>query len=135
MKMEQMSRRQAREKAFEIVFMIDLCDSVELELDRLALELKEHKKHMKYIEKTVLAVCENKEKIDSLITENLEEGWSFTRLSKMTVAILRLCIAEMLYIDEIPSAVSIDEAVELSKKFGDENEPAFINGLLAKLVR
>lgn len=134
-KMEHMSRTQAREKAFEIIFMIDFCDSVEFELDRLSAELKNHKKHMKYIEDVVLSVDKNKESIDELISEKIGEGWSISRISKMSLAILRLAAAEICYMDDIPAAVSINEAVMLSKKYGEENEPSFINGVLSKLVK
>lgn len=133
--MEQMSRTQAREKAYEIIFMIELCDSVDCELDILSEELKDHKKHMKYVSSVVKAVSDNLEEIDGIISENLDKSWSINRLSKMSIAVLRLAVAEIKYLGDIPAAVSINEAVELSKKYGDEGEPSFINGILSKLVK
>ena len=133
--MEQMSRTQAREKAYEIIFMIELCDSIDCELDILSEELKDHKKHMKYVSSVVKAVSDNLEEIDGIISENLDKSWSINRLSKMSIAVLRLAVAEIKYLGDIPDAVSINEAVELSKKYGDEGEPSFVNGILSKLVK
>lgn len=133
--MEQMSRTQAREKAYEIIFMIELCDSIDCELDILSEELKDHKKHMKYVSSVVKAVSDNLEEIDGIISENLDKSWSLNRLSKMSIAVLRLAVAEIKYLGDIPAAVSINEAVELSKKYGDEGEPSFVNGILSKIVK
>ncbi len=132
--MKQMSRRDARIKAFELIFMINNCDDISFELEKVGAELKEHKKHFKYISEVVTAAYTNKDEIDSKISENLSENWSITRLSKMCLAVLRLAVSEMLYVEDVPNSVSINEAVELAKLFGDENEPAFINGLLGKLA-
>lgn len=133
--MEQMSRSQARVKAFELIFMIDSCESIDFELDRIAAELKEHKKHVRYIRQAVEAVCEHKPEIDNLISDNLGKGWSLKRLSRMSLAILRLATAEIMYMEDIPASVSVNEAVELSKTYGDENEPSFINGVLGVIAK
>jgi len=133
--MEQMSRSQARVKAFELIFMIDNCESIEFELDRLSAELKEHKKHMRYIKNVVMAVSEHKAEIDKLISENIGKGWTLRRISKPSLAILRLAIAEILYMEDIPVSVSVNEAVELSKNYGEENEPSFINGVLGVIAK
>lgn len=133
--MKQMSRRDARIKAFELIFMINSCDDIATELEKVGAEMKEHKKHFKYITEVVTAAYANKDEIDNKISENLSKNWSITRLSKMCLAVLRLAVCELLYVEDVPSSVSINEAVELAKLFGDENEPAFINGLLGKLVK
>ncbi|MBQ7975575.1 MAG: transcription antitermination factor NusB [Clostridia bacterium] len=133
--MKQMSRRDARIKAYELIFMINTCEDVTSELERLAAELKDHKKHVKYISDVVNAAYNNRAEIDRIISENISESWSISRLSKMCVATLRLAIAEMLYVEDIPESVSINEAVELSKIYGDENESGFVNGLLGKLAK
>ena len=62
------------------------------------------------------------------------EGWKTKRMGKAELTILRLASYEMKYDDEIPEKVAINEAVELAKKFGGKDSPAFINGILAKLV-
>lgn len=74
-------------------------------------------------------ILENLAKIDEII-EKFSLKWGKNRLSKIALAILRLSVYEMLYREDIPTNVAINEAVELSKKYGAEKEPAFINGIL-----
>ena len=62
------------------------------------------------------------------------EGWKTRRMGKVELTILRLAVYEIQYDEEIPEKVAINEAVELAKKFGRDESPAFINGVLAKLV-
>ena len=74
------------------------------------------------------------EESDRLIEANLR-GWKLSRLPKVTLAILRLAIAEIMTMDDIPDSVSANEAVELAKKYGGDEAPKFINGLLGTLIR
>lgn len=76
-----------------------------------------------------LKTVANLEEIDASI-ERCAKGWKLSRISKMTLSILRLCICEMKYYDEIPDAVSMNEAVELAKLYDDDDAPAFINGIV-----
>lgn len=76
---------------------------------------------------------ENNEQIDNYIKE-YAIGWDFSRLVKMDKDILRIAIAEMLYVKETPDKVVIDEAIELAKKYSTEDSASFINGILAKMV-
>ena len=71
--------------------------------------------------------------LDAKINE-VAEGWKTNRMGKAELTILRLALYEILYDDEVPKKVAINEAVELAKKFGGDEAPAFINGVLAKLV-
>ena len=71
--------------------------------------------------------------IDEKINQ-VAEGWKTRRMGKVELTILRLAVYEMQYDEEIPEKVAINEAVELAKKFGRDESPAFINGVLAKLV-
>lgn len=133
--MEQMSRRDARIKAYEIVFMLENCDDISNEIDNLKKELKDHKKHFRYISDVVNAVYNNKDDIDNIIKASLTKKWNYSRLSKMSLATLRLAVAEIKFMDEIPPSVSINEAVELAKIYGDEGESTFVNGILADIVK
>lgn len=133
--MEQMSRRDARIKAYEIVFMLETCDDINLQLDNLKKELKDHKKHYRYISDVVNAVCVNKDEIDKIIKGSLTKTWNYSRLSKMSLATLRLAVAEIKFMNDIPESVSINEAVELAKLYGDDGESMFINGVLADIVK
>lgn len=72
--------------------------------------------------------------IDEMI-DNCAKGWSISRIGKVELSILRLAVFEMLYDDDIPVGVAIDEAVELSKRFGRESSGPFVNGILATLAK
>lgn len=87
-----------------------------------------------YFNNVIDAVEINLMKIDRLI-ESSAKNWRVERISKVDLAILRLSIAEIIFMDNIPESVSINEAVELAKKFGNENSSKFINGILGKIVR
>lgn len=80
------------------------------------------------------AVTAKLPELDSRINE-VAQGWKTSRMGKAELTILRLALYEMVYDDEIPEKVAINEAVELAKKFGGEDAPSFINGVLAKLVK
>lgn len=77
----------------------------------------------------VLGVCEKKEEIDKLI-RNASRNWRLERMSVLDKCILRLATFEMLFLEEVPPKVSIDEALEMGKKFGSEDSGSFINGVL-----
>ena len=79
------------------------------------------------------AVLERLPELDARIDE-VAQGWKTRRMGKVELTILRLALYEMLHDDEIPEKVAINEAVELAKKFGGDDAPSFINGVLAKLV-
>ncbi len=77
---------------------------------------------------------DNQEKIDDLI-QNSSTSWDIKRIAKVDLSILRIATTEILYIKDIPNKVSINEAIDLGKKYGDENAYKFINGLLGKIVQ
>ena len=83
---------------------------------------------------TLTAVRDHISEIDDVIRNNLDK-WSIERVSKTDLAILRNAVAEMMYVDTIPVSVSINEAVNLSRKFGDEKSYAFVNSVLSKVNR
>jgi len=85
-----------------------------------------------FIESLFKDIEENKNRIDSIISGHLKD-WSIERLPAVDRSILRIALAEILYRDEIPLSVSINEAVELAKKFSDEKSAKLINGLLGNL--
>ena len=78
--------------------------------------------------------CEHLEEIDQLIRENLV-NWSFDRLTKVSVAVMRIAICEMRYLDDIPLNVSINEAVELTKTYSGPEDAAFVNGVLGSIAK
>ena len=78
-------------------------------------------------------LVKNIDDVDKVILKNLK-NWSFERIAKIDLAILRLAIYEMNYIDNIPLKVSANEAVELAKIYGNTDSKSFVNGLLAKVI-
>ena len=83
---------------------------------------------------TLEAVQDHHEEIDKKIEDNLD-NWKFDRIAKADLAILRTAVAEMLYVDSIPVSVSINEAVNLAKKYGDERSYKFVNSVLGKIAK
>jgi N utilization substance protein B len=86
-----------------------------------------------YIREVVKGVFKNQIDIDNSIKQHLKD-WTLDRVLRTDIAILRIAIYELLYRDDIPYKVSINEAIELAKMYGEENSPSFINGVLAEIV-
>jgi N utilization substance protein B len=142
--MSKMKRAEIREHIFKILFRVEFHDSVEFE-QQIALymqNLREGTKEEKgidvseqdynYIHDKAVAIKNNIEDIDSKINE-ISSGWPTTRLGKSELSIMRLAVYEIIYDEDIPRNVAINEAVELAKKYGSDSAPSFINGVLAKL--
>lgn len=87
-----------------------------------------------YLDSTVRTVISNTPIIDETI-EKYSKNWKVSRMSAVDLAILRISVAELLYESDVPQEVSINEAVELAKKYGTEKSAGFINGILGSLVR
>lgn len=126
-----MNREKIREKTMQLVYQMDISDEFDVsKLNLIEEDIKIIGK--KQAEDTINAIKEHKEEIDKLIEDNLDK-WSFERIAKTDLAILRTAVAEMLYLESIPTAVSISEAVKLAKKYGDEKSYKFINSVLGKI--
>lgn len=80
-------------------------------------------------------VVEHQDEIDNRISSHLKAGWKISRISKVSLAIMRVAVYEMLYLDDIPVSVSINEAVELSKKYSLPDDTSFINGVLGAVAK
>ena len=128
-----MTRKTAREEAFILIFEKYFNDCPTEEILELAADVRDLKPD-DYIETVFCGVFENLDKIDSLISENAV-GWKIERISKTALSILRLAIFEIEYIDDIPSAVSVDEAVELCKKYATKEDASFVNGILSTVLK
>lgn len=129
-----MTRREAREQAFVLIF------EKSFRLDETVLDIAEDAFDEDQIEKDDFALMlakkteENLEDIDIYI-EKYSRGWSIKRIPRVALAILRIAICEMLYVEEVPVGVSINEAVELAKTYAGENDGSFINGILGSVSR
>ena len=93
-----------------------------------------HHRHCSSFVGSAFGVFENLNNIDEIISQNAV-GWSINRITKIALAILRLSIYEIKYYDEIPASVSINEAVELAKKYATKEDASFINGILSTVVK
>ncbi len=128
-----MTRKQAREETFILIFEKEFnSDSLE-DILSLAEEVRDIKAD-EYMKNVFFGVYENIETIDQIISEN-SVGWSIKRITKTALAILRLAIYEIKFYDEIPESVSINEAVELAKKYATKEDSSFINGILSTVVK
>lgn len=131
-----MRRSELREHMFLMLFRNDFYEKEELkEQAVLYLEsLKEPaQKDLEYLNRRFDEVVGKLSEIDQQISD-VSTGWKITRMGKVELTILRLAVYEMKYDDEIPTKVAINEAVELAKKFGEDNSSGFVNGILAKLA-
>ena len=124
-----MNRREARETVFTLLYERNFQkdEAPEVQYGQ-ALELRELPDDI-YMREVYLGVISNMDALDERIVAS-SGGWSIARMSKITRTILRLSVYEMLYRTDIPFNISINEAVELAKKFEDEKAPAFVNGIL-----
>lgn len=131
-----MNRSEARDMAFKFLYQVE----VQKENNEKAINIFfenneiESKDAQKYILSVANGVNENLEDITELIKKNLKQDWKIERISKVTLAILKLAIYEIVYA-KIPFKVVINEAVELAKKYGEDSSSAFVNGILASIVK
>lgn len=148
-----MTRRELREHCFKMLFSADFYPSAEEVKEQLGqyfnapeeedvdpkgdvtilhkVEIKEEDR--RYLEKRVAGMMDKIPEIDERINE-VAAGWRTKRMGKVELTILRLALFEMKYDDAIPEKVAINEAVELAKKFGGDESPSFVNGILAKFA-
>jgi N utilization substance protein B len=148
-----MSRRDARRHAFHLIFQLPFYQKVTEEVmaeakanyydflsDRdveklFAQELERPRgRDAYYIERTVWRVFERQGELDQIIEKFLRE-WTIDRINKVDLALMRLAVYEMLCEEDVPLGVAINEAVELSKEYGSDESPAFINGVLGNISR
>lgn len=128
-----MDRRIIRENIMQFVYQMDVSDNFDYEKQACVEEAEKALKQHQAVE-TLSAIRDHIDDIDKLISNNIDK-WDIDRLPKADLAILRTALAEILYVDSIPTNVSINEAVELGKTYGDERSYAFINSVLGKINR
>ena len=150
-----MNRKSEREFTFKLLFMSDFYDKKELK-DELLLyfdapfpfeensnvkdndEISSLKENLsdddrRRIVARYVEIIDKLDEIDKKISD-VSKGWTIDRIGKVELAILRLAVYEILYDEGIPTSVSINEAVELAKKFGPQDSYAFVNGILARVA-
>ena len=132
-----MNRSDMREHAFKLIYSLEIqkVDNIQEQVD-LYFESNNIKDEeaKKYITDAILGIEKNKAEILSDIEKNLKEEWKLNRISKMDLSVLKLAIYEIKF-SEVPYKVSINEAVELAKKYGEDKSKKFVNGILASIVK
>ncbi len=128
-----MNRRQAREEAFILIFEKHFNTLTTDEILEIATEVRDLEPD-DYIKSVFSGVYDNLELLDNTISEN-SIGWKINRISKTSLCILRLAIFEIKFMDDIPVSVSINEAVELAKKYSTPEDASFINGILSSVSK
>ena len=132
-----MNRREMRENAFKLIYSLEI-QKVENVQEQINLYFESNnitdEEAKKYIANAVNGIEEHQEEILKDIETNLKEEWKLSRISKMDLTILKLAIYEIKFTD-VPYKVSINEAVELAKKYGEDKSKNFVNGILASVVK
>ncbi|MGD8366671.1 MAG: transcription antitermination factor NusB [Desulfobacterales bacterium] len=124
------NRRRARELAMQALFYMDTQHTLNAEaLDRFCQTFAPSKKALPFFTELVSGVMKERERIDAVI-ERFSSNWKMSRMSCVDRNILRIAVYELLYCADIPSKVSINEAIDIGKKYGAEDSGAFINGIL-----
>ncbi len=132
-----MGRRELREQIFKLLFRIEFNEKEDMtEQEELFFQEEENavdEKDGQYILKKYQDIVSKVDAIDDMINQTAK-GWDTSRMGKVDLTLIRLAVYEIKYDDEIPTGVAINEAVELAKKFGQDNSSSFINGILAKFA-
>lgn len=132
-----MSRRELRERIFLLLFRVefnrpeDMPEQIQLFFSEEEIESTEEERC--YIAGKYGNIAAKLPEIDARINEQAK-GWSVERMGKVDITIIRLAVYEICYDDDIPTGVAINEAVELAKKFGQDESAGFVNGVLAKFA-
>ena len=131
-----MTRRETREHIFLMLFRKDFHEVTEMN-EQAELYVSELEKptmeEYAYLTSRFHSILDKLGEIDTILSET-SSGWKLNRMGKVDLTVLRLAVFELKFDDDIPDKVAINEAVELAKKFGGDDSPAFVNGVLAKLA-
>ena len=128
-----LTRHEAREQAFEIIFEQVVSEKTTDEILTDALDARDFVVD-KFAKHVAVGVEENAERINEAIASSIK-GWNINRISKVCLAILKLSVFEILFEENLPVSVSINEAVELAKIYGGENDAPYVNGVLSTIEK
>ena len=132
-----MNRVKSREYLLQLAYQMEITSETALETFNSFMENEDISKDdldLAYIKSGLLGIEENKEKLDSLKESQLVK-WKLNRISKVNLSILRISTYEILFAEDVPGKVSINEAIELCKKYSDNKSVSFINGVLDKVYK
>ncbi|MCI8464864.1 MAG: transcription antitermination factor NusB [Lachnospiraceae bacterium] len=132
-----MNRRELREHVFRMLFRREFFDTEEEfgeQVERYLEELEPlSEKDRTYMQEKIDALYGSVPKLDEKLNE-VARGWKTGRMGKVDLTVLRLALYEMRHEESVPEKVAINEAVEIARKYGGDDSPSFVNGVLAKLV-
>lgn len=132
-----MLRSQVREEIFKILFRFpfvpksEMVEQIDFSMEELEGKSEDNKE---YIRNKVNGIMEHMDRIDEIISECCE-GWNLNRIGKAEIAIMRIAVYEMLFEEDVPNKVAINEAIELSKIYCDEDAKGFVNAVLGKVAK
>ena len=128
-------RREGREHAVQALYAVELCPAPPREAIALFWETERFKSTARNFAGELLAgILEHRQEIDAQIAAK-SPNWSLARMAKIDLAIIRLAAYELLFRADIPKNVTLNEAIEIAKKFGTEESPSFVNGILDEIAR
>ncbi|MBI3357414.1 MAG: transcription antitermination factor NusB [Nitrospirae bacterium] len=126
-------RHKARERALQILFQYDIHGKPGLWLDEFWKPLKDNEETKTFAERLVAGVQEHKKELDGLIGR-YATNWKISRMQIVDRNILRIGVFELLWLNNVPAKVTVNEAIELAKDFGDDDAAKFVNGILDKVL-
>ena len=134
-----MNRTLMRENSFRLLYSLEVQKNKEINIEeQIELYIESNNitntEAIEYMKDAISGIEKNKVEIKALIEENLKSNWKLERISKIDLSLLELAIYEIKY-KEVPYKVAINEAVELAKKYGEDNSKTFVNGILASIVK
>lgn len=132
-----MNRKKSREYLLQLVYQMGITGDSSQDVFDMFMEDEEISKNnldLEYIKTSLIGIAENKEIIEEKISAQLV-NWKINRIAKVNLAILKVAVYEMMHKEDIPAKVSINEAIELCKKFSEEKSISFINGVLDKIYK
>ena len=134
-----MNRTLMGENAFRLLYSLEVQKNKEINIEeQIELYIESNNitntEAIEYMKDAISGIEKNKVEIKALIEENLKSNWKLERISKIDLSLLELAIYEIKY-KEVPYKVAINEAVELAKKYGEDNSKTFVNGILASIVK
>jgi len=131
-----MNRSFVRDLAFKLLYQIEIQKEINDNQIKIFFEMNDIKDNQaqEYITDVIKGIEKESIKINAYISNNLKEEWEMKRISKINISLLKLSIYEIIY-KKLPYKVVINEVVELAKKYGEDNSPNFINGILASIVK
>ncbi|PKR78954.1 transcription antitermination factor NusB [Halalkalibacillus sediminis] len=124
-----MNRKLAREKAFQALYQIDINKDVSTEQILESLEDNQDDLRKELIE----GVIRERDDLDQQISDKLEK-WSFSRIGTVEKTVLRIAVYEIFHVEQTPNKVAVNEAIEIAKKYNDDQSGKFINGILSKFM-